>query len=80
MPICYDIELEISRHDEEGEHPARPLPHQFESDRTLTREELENIAQDFFAAFMDLITGYDRAVPGQYSYGGGLRIISIFNC
>lgn len=80
MPICYQIELDITRN-REGEEPyPTTLPDNVRTDKLLTPEELDVLAGEFWARFLAMMgaTAPDR--QGEYDWAGAYRVVSIFNC
>jgi hypothetical protein len=80
MPICYDIQLNITRNNSDGTDTPTTLPFKYESDEPVELGGFDVVIERRWVEFSKLINDYDPLKKRSYTWGGGWTIISIYNC
>ncbi len=79
-PICYDINIEIVRTDEDGDTETIDLPRTIRSDTPLSHFKLGEKAIAAFADFMTMVIQYDPSRQNDYELGQRYRTEAVYQC
>jgi hypothetical protein len=80
MPICYDINIDIVRTDEDGDEETVILPVTIQSDKPLTWKEADEKTKEAFADFMTKIIQYDPSRENDYQMTKRYVATAIYQC